>query len=545
MASQKTTLAAQARLPFFYEWINIMRIETVPEKPTDLPNSSSYTLLAVESGTMALFEACGQRISELSAGDLCVTDGTVRIRSGAAARKGAYGYAVAFRFVPLNEIAANERESMGAGDGGLLLNTRLHDSQAMRWVRELFALRNAAILSERYSAHALFQRLMVSVIEAGSAAMAPERLGFRDAVSATIARMEERPAFAWTVDRLAREAGCSVRQYARIFRSLTGNSPRKHLTGLRMTEAKRRMHGEEASLADISGDLGFADPFHFSRAFKRHEGLAPSVYARARRQGARIVAFQYLGELLALGLKPIGAPSQLMDCRYFIPRVRGIASTGASVVEPYLDRVRALEPELILTFDGHHYERYAGISDTLNLSWSLSPEERLIALANKVGKQEEAARWIRAYRKKTEEAAGRFGSGPDKVRTVTFIWTNGLPDTVQVYKETELIRDLGWRSPKAVEERRTGDCRPFKFDIPVGLLPHYAGDALFVVVSPDNRSRQQFERLKQSRVWSELDAVRRGRVYVLGQEWLRDDPISLAGQLSELQAIVEKPRVIR
>lgn len=510
-------------------------------------------LVAAESGAMKLSDACGVRICELSAGDLCVTRATVRIHSDADAGADACGFAVAFRRLSLNETEANQRDIMDDGGGGLPLNMRLNvDPQAIGWIGELFALRDAENLSGMYNAQALFQRLMASVIEAGNGngngkgrgAMAPERLGFRYAVRATVAKMEAQPALAWTVERLAREAGCSVRQYARIFKTLTGKSPLKHLTGLRMAEAKRRLHSGETPLADISGALGFADPFHFSRVFKRHEGLSPSVYARAGSQGARIVAFQYLGELLALGLKPLGAPSRLMDCRFFTPRIRGIASTGGSVVEPNLDRVRALEPNLILTFDGHHYEQYAGISDTLNLSWSLSPEERLMAVADKVGKQEEAARWVRAYRKKTEEAADRFARGPDHVRTVTFIWTNGLPETVQVYKEAGLIHDLGWRSPRTVRERKTEDCRPYKFDIPVALLPHYAGEALFVAVSPDERSRLQFELLKQSAIWSELEAVRQGRAYVLGQEWLRDDPISLAGQLRELQAIVQKPRGI-
>ncbi|MDG0808733.1 helix-turn-helix domain-containing protein [Cohnella rhizosphaerae] len=214
---------------------------------------------------------------------------------------------------------------MAPGVAELLLNTRLRvQPQAFGWIRELYALRDTADLSGMYRAHAGFQRLMVNVIEAGNAvAMAPERTDCRDAVNATLARMEAQPGLAWTMDRLAREAGCSARQYARIFKSLTGNSPIKHLTGLRMAEAKRRLATEEASLANLSGSLGFTDPFHFSRVFKRHEGLAPSVYARARRQGARIVAFQYLGELLALGLKPLGAPTALMDCRYFASRIRG------------------------------------------------------------------------------------------------------------------------------------------------------------------------------------------------------------------------------
>ena len=66
--------------------------------------------------------------------------------------------------------------------------------------------------------------------------------------------------------------------FGRLFRTATGLTPMAYLRGLRMDRAKRLLREEELSVAQVADAVGFADPYHFSRVFRQHEGLAPTRY---------------------------------------------------------------------------------------------------------------------------------------------------------------------------------------------------------------------------------------------------------------------------
>lgn len=552
--SFQTGFSSAAGLTAIYRWESIERVAAGRDETLTWPADGRLLLLVAEEGALRLDVEGGERLPEASVYAFWPTSEqgalVCRVRQTSAC------YALRYSRVALPAVdageAANDPAAAQAQEEEAELRAALGRGaalslapEAISALRALHALREAAQQPDMYRAHLLSQQIMLALLEAlrrepdGGAEL-------RRSVAATVSRLTADPGADWSIGRLAGEAGCSARQYGRIFKSLTGASPMQYVAEQRMAEARRRLLREEASLAEIAGSLGYADPFHFSRAFKRHEGVAPSFYISSKKQGVRLVAFQYLGDLLTLGLKPLGASRQLMGCRYFGNRVRGMAQAGGSVVEPDLERVRMLEPELILTFNGHHYDRYAAISPTLDVSWSLSPEERLSAVAASVDREEEAVRWIRRYRKKVEEAAERLSGSLIGFGTVSFMWTLGLPRTVQIYNDmTVLYRDLGCRPPPVVREIQGRAGHPFKMNVPPEQLPAYVGDTLLVVVSMDGPSRRQFERLTQSSVWQGLEAVRRDRVFVLGEEWLREDPVSLEGQLRDLQSMFKKPRQLR
>lgn|GEM_PF-3045138 len=56
---------------------------------------------------------------------------------------------------------------------------------------------------------------------------------------------------------------------------------------------------------------------------------------------------------------------------------------------------------------------------------------------------------------------------------------------------------------------------PFKRDVPLAELRLYAGDWMWVVVSPDAASRSWFRAVEESPLWRGLPAVQNGRVRVL------------------------------
>lgn len=79
---------------------------------------------------------------------------------------------------------------------------------------------------------------------------------------------------------LAQAVGLDVAYVCRLFRRFAGQTPSRYLMQLRLREAARRLRGSGCLVKQVAADLGFADPFHFSRSFKRQYGVPPDQFAR-------------------------------------------------------------------------------------------------------------------------------------------------------------------------------------------------------------------------------------------------------------------------
>ena len=71
----------------------------------------------------------------------------------------------------------------------------------------------------------------------------------------------------------------------RLFGRFGHQSPYRYLVRLRMAQAARRLQSPGTLVKQVAGDLGFTDPFHFSRTFKRVFGVSPGRFIRLQRQG--------------------------------------------------------------------------------------------------------------------------------------------------------------------------------------------------------------------------------------------------------------------
>lgn len=60
----------------------------------------------------------------------------------------------------------------------------------------------------------------------------------------------------------------------------TGKTAQNVIYGLIISEAKRKLQYEGKSIKEISFDLGFNDPYYFSKFFKNHTLLSPSEYLK-------------------------------------------------------------------------------------------------------------------------------------------------------------------------------------------------------------------------------------------------------------------------
>lgn len=83
-----------------------------------------------------------------------------------------------------------------------------------------------------------------------------------------------------SVEELAFLCHMSPATFRRHFKRLYGMPPREWLKRERMKLAARAMASEGKSPSQIYGELGFATPSAFGRAFRRHFGQTPGQYRR-------------------------------------------------------------------------------------------------------------------------------------------------------------------------------------------------------------------------------------------------------------------------
>jgi AraC-like DNA-binding protein len=77
------------------------------------------------------------------------------------------------------------------------------------------------------------------------------------------------------MEEIARELGMSVSGFHHHFKSVTSMSPLQFQKHLRLQEARRLMLGEDIDAASAAFRVGYQDPSHFSREYKRHFGAPP------------------------------------------------------------------------------------------------------------------------------------------------------------------------------------------------------------------------------------------------------------------------------
>ncbi|WP_440070273.1 AraC family transcriptional regulator [Streptosporangium sp. OZ121] len=84
------------------------------------------------------------------------------------------------------------------------------------------------------------------------------------------------PARPWTVASLAGKVGASRAAFARRFTTLVGEPPMAYLTGWRMALAADLLRSSDTTIDSVARDVGYANAFALSVAFKRVRGVSPS-----------------------------------------------------------------------------------------------------------------------------------------------------------------------------------------------------------------------------------------------------------------------------
>jgi AraC-like DNA-binding protein len=83
-----------------------------------------------------------------------------------------------------------------------------------------------------------------------------------------------------TLEQIATECHADKAYLCRLFRRYDHQSPYQYLLRLKMNHAAERLQQSNVLVKQVAEETGFADPFHFSRVFRRVLGLSPAAFRR-------------------------------------------------------------------------------------------------------------------------------------------------------------------------------------------------------------------------------------------------------------------------
>lgn len=135
-------------------------------------------------------------------------------------------------------------------------------------------------------ARAIAQKLVVYHRRAGGQSQHSALLELApksDAVQSALVYAKQHLKAELSVERLARVASLSPRQFSRVFRAETGETPAKAVEQLRLESARWMLEQTSSSIEEVAQESGFADLRRMRSSFLRVFGQPPQVIRRQAR----------------------------------------------------------------------------------------------------------------------------------------------------------------------------------------------------------------------------------------------------------------------
>ncbi|WP_264928259.1 AraC family transcriptional regulator [Paenibacillus sp. LS1] len=266
------------------------------------------------------------------------------------------------------------------------------------------------------------------------------------------------------MEQVADMLDCSPRYLNQLFQLQLNTSPSRVLSQIRMEQALKLLVSTKGTLQEIAERVGYENGYTLSRYFKKHYGVSPEFYRKRRESSipdvasgwngrmlpiveanqtrpnqeiidlkgvqvrkssaatlprartrmlttsmgeitvpnkpSRVVVDWNLGEVLALGVTPLGAPHSLIESNqmlepYIYDQVQDIGNHNFISLEKVLE----LEPDLIITWNPAAYASYARIAPTVVYggSGNGSVAEEIREMGRILNRRTEAETWIKEY----------------------------------------------------------------------------------------------------------------------------------------------------
>ncbi|WP_163856125.1 ABC transporter substrate-binding protein [Paenibacillus elgii] len=257
----------------------------------------------------------------------------------------------------------------------------------------------------------------------------------------------------------------------------------------------------------------------------------------------KVVTLQYVSQLLSIGVKPLGGPSNLL--KDLAEKSGGIENIGEAGRYNY-EKILELQPELIIAgdVDQETYDKLSKIAPTVVVPWNeYDVFGHVKVMGDIMNRQSEAEAWSTAFRAKFQAVREQIQSVIEPGKTAAIY--NIRPKEIYVYG----VRNFGFTIYKALEltppapVKKEIEKDPNFWAVPVSLelLPEYASDYLFVSVFGDDDSKKRLDEISKTALWANLPAVKNNRVYMLNLDtWFGYTPHDIEKQLQEIVTMLKK-----
>jgi len=135
------------------------------------------------------------------------------------------------------------------------------------------------------------------------------------AVERAIETMQQNLGERLTIDDMARSAMFSKFHFSRVFQKVTGVSPGRFLSAMRLEEAKRLLVTTAFTVADISHRVGYNSVGTFSSRFRSSVGVSPTTYRQFGGITREIAVDDYAGVPSGTTVRGrvVAAPAEVLD----------------------------------------------------------------------------------------------------------------------------------------------------------------------------------------------------------------------------------------
>ena len=239
----------------------------------------------------------------------------------------------------------------------------------------------------------------------------------------------------------------------------------------------------------------------------------------------------YLGEFLAVGVKPVIASPYSLNNPFLADYVDGIEPMNVTSAETFLEMIAEAQPDLIVTITEADYEKYSEIAPTVYIEDGKRSDEDLFRyIADLVGKSDEAEAYIADFNQRVMDTKDEIrGIVGDRTVSIVEVWPQQIYTMGSHFaRGGSILYDMwGLKAPEKVQEEMVDGDTAYE-TISVEALPEYTGDFILYGVLADTDSSF----VEDSQLWNSLDAVKEGRVLSYEQvAFMHRDPITLNAQL--------------
>ena len=244
-----------------------------------------------------------------------------------------------------------------------------------------------------------------------------------------------------------------------------------------------------------------------------------------------IVSDYYLGELLAVDVKPVIASPYALNNPFLAGLCDGIEPLNTVSAETSLEMIAEKQPDLIITITEADYDKYAKIAPTVYVADGTRSDEDLFRyLASLVNREEAAEAYLAEFNDQVaavkDEMVRIVG---DRTVSILEVW----PQEIYVMgshfaRGGSILYDRwGLKAPEAIQGPMVDGDEAYEV-ISVEALPQYAGDFICYGVLDGADSAY----VDDSQLWQNLPAVQADRVMPYEQvAFMHRDPITLTHQL--------------